>query len=233
MSSASTSSTSSSITSSTSTALPLINVRLYSLPEAQPTGDKSSPDFKLHEDSETAKLQIKATLLDSKIKIYLGSASYLKLKAVNEVFVGAECQGCDVKSGVSDQPVGQLETLTGARNRARQAQKLHSEGFLWIGIENGMLHATETGAHVRSQWVDVAAIVIISAQGQEWVIWSEAIEIPAGNIPKCLDEQTGRAFDVWSPLKDPHSKYVNRPRSDFLSKAMYHWFVANLSLFAP
>lgn len=44
-----------------------------------------------------------------------------------------------VPSGVADQPMGDDETVRGARNRARQARVAHPEADFWCGIEGGCL----------------------------------------------------------------------------------------------
>lgn len=47
-------------------------------------------------------------------------------------------EGISVPSGVSEQPMTDGETLQGAKNRAKQAKRVHPEGDLWIGIEGGI-----------------------------------------------------------------------------------------------
>ncbi len=43
-----------------------------------------------------------------------------------------------VPSGVPDQPMGQLQTRTGAINRANNARKAVSEADFWVGLEGGL-----------------------------------------------------------------------------------------------
>ncbi len=45
--------------------------------------------------------------------------------------------GVSVSSGVSDQPMGDAETLRGARNRAEAARQLRPDADYWAGIEGG------------------------------------------------------------------------------------------------
>ncbi len=101
--------------------------------------------------------------------IALGTSSALKLGALKAVF-GSQYNilTADVKSGVSDQPIGRAETVLGATNRAERAYALQKQrGFSpkWsIGIENGMIEADLTASNLSgpgSRWVDIAAIVII------------------------------------------------------------------------
>lgn len=46
-------------------------------------------------------------------------------------------QGVSVPSGVSDQPMSDEETLTGALNRARAAREKMPDADFWAGIEGG------------------------------------------------------------------------------------------------
>eukprot|EP01134_Creolimax_fragrantissima_P003405 CFRG3405T1 len=48
-----------------------------------------------------------------------------------------EFQTVSVPSGVSDQPMGDDETRTGARNRMYNAQVVHPNADFWVGIEGG------------------------------------------------------------------------------------------------
>lgn len=46
-------------------------------------------------------------------------------------------QGLNVASGVADQPMGDEDTLTGARNRACAAREAAPEADYWVGVEGG------------------------------------------------------------------------------------------------
>ena len=69
-------------------------------------------------------------------KVYVGSTNNNKVQAVKNVFepYGYEVIGMEVDSGVSSQPKNDLETITGAENRAMQ---LPTDG-LRIGLEAGI-----------------------------------------------------------------------------------------------
>jgi len=172
---------------------------------------------------------------EPKVLIGLGSQSPLKTKAVQKGFSGVDgavVQGCSASSGVSDQPCGITETLLGANNRAKEAQKLIPDADIIIAIENGMVyghHKSEPdetsdesqkpfigGCPSESGWTDVAAIVILTPKMEEkhHVVWSDHIAIPSDAVKHCLpssgteDAKQGKevkAMDTWSPLKDPHS----------------------------
>ena len=69
-------------------------------------------------------------------KVYVGSTNKNKVQAVKKVFEphGFEVIGLEVDSGVSNQPKNDLETITGAENRAKM---LPSDGIR-IGLEAGI-----------------------------------------------------------------------------------------------
>jgi len=210
--------TSTSASSTTTISPTVINSHLFSLDEAIANKLRPAPPV------------LKNPKPDPNMLIVLGSTSPLKLRAVQRAFapLAAVCRGCDVKSGVSDQPCGQKETLTGARNRATRSRETTPEAKLWVGIENGMLpigEMSEECANVKSGWVDVACIVIVSPSS-EYLLWSDALAIPKEALPSCLDKH-GRAFDVWSPLKDPHRQLTSglRPRDQFLEETLSTWVV--------
>ncbi len=62
-----------------------------------------------------------------------------------------------VSSGVSHQPMSSAETLTGAINRARQAQQLIWDADYWVGLEGG-IEETQEGM------MSFAWIVVMSEQ---------------------------------------------------------------------
>lgn len=67
-------------------------------------------------------------------KAYVGSTNAVKVAAVREVLPGYEVHGINVDSKVSKQPFSDVETLTGATNRA---QALPADG-LRFGLEAGV-----------------------------------------------------------------------------------------------
>jgi inosine/xanthosine triphosphatase len=76
------------------------------------------------------------------MRIAIGSTNPVKCNAVRAVlsplYPGAEFVSVDVPSGVSDQPWGDKETRTGARNRA-QAALDHTGATLAVGLEGGVV----------------------------------------------------------------------------------------------
>jgi len=77
------------------------------------------------------------------IKILVASKNPVKLDAVKEgllVFFDQEITllGGSVESGVSDQPMSDVETLLGAESRVKNAHDLFSGFDYYVGIEGGV-----------------------------------------------------------------------------------------------
>jgi inosine/xanthosine triphosphatase len=78
------------------------------------------------------------------LNIIIASSNPVKIDATRRgfetMFAGDEYhfQGVDVPSGVSQQPMTDGETLTGARNRAENARTARPEADFWVGIEGGV-----------------------------------------------------------------------------------------------
>jgi len=76
--------------------------------------------------------------------VVIGSTNPSKLQAVqmgfSSVFPEREFVflTAEVYSGVSNQPMGDQETLTGARNRAFHASEAYPQADYWVGLEGGL-----------------------------------------------------------------------------------------------
>lgn len=77
----------------------------------------------------------------SDMNIILGTSNDYKLKLLKEVLAELDIKvgvsGVDIKSGVPDQPIGNLVTKRGAVNRARGAYAAGSSVRVGIGLEVG------------------------------------------------------------------------------------------------
>ncbi|NME71570.1 inosine/xanthosine triphosphatase [Flammeovirga aprica] len=62
--------------------------------------------------------------------------------------------GCDVPSGVSDQPMTTQETWEGALNRANNAKESEPEADFWVGMEGG-IDKDEEGKMFAFAWMCV------------------------------------------------------------------------------
>jgi inosine/xanthosine triphosphatase len=97
--------------------------------------------------------------------IVVGSENPVKINAARlgfeRMFPGRtfEAVGVNAASGVSDQPIGDEETLVGARNRAVAAREKKPEGDFWVGLEGGVSS--------RGNKMDgFAWIVVLSKRGE-------------------------------------------------------------------
>lgn len=97
------------------------------------------------------------------MKIVVGSKNPVKVRAVRKVFESyfPECAvvGEEVESGVSEQPMSELETMQGARMRAdaalRQARGKPGEVEYGVGIEGGVMELK--GKLFECAWVAIIA----------------------------------------------------------------------------
>lgn len=78
------------------------------------------------------------------LRLILASRNPVKQGAARSAFASVfpACEinllGVDALSGVRDQPVGDEETLLGARNRVQHAQRHYPDADFWAGIEGGV-----------------------------------------------------------------------------------------------
>lgn len=76
------------------------------------------------------------------LKIVVASENPVKINAVKEGFLpycsSVKVDGVLVKSGVSDQPLNDVETKLGAHNRALNAKLKMPDADFWVGIEGGI-----------------------------------------------------------------------------------------------
>ncbi len=78
------------------------------------------------------------------MKVIIASHNPVKINAAREAFKQMfpgetfEVIGTDVPSDVSDQPMTDTETYTGAVNRAENASQKESDADFWVGIEGGL-----------------------------------------------------------------------------------------------
>ena len=131
------------------------------------------------------------------MKIAVGSTNPAKLKAaklaIKKIFPEAEVKAVNVKSGVSDQPKSDEESIKGAINRAKRALKKADADF-GLGMEGGM-HKIGSN-HFESGW-----IAVIDKEGKiglgssaRWQV-SRKISKPlfkGKELAEVINEMTGR-----------------------------------------
>jgi inosine/xanthosine triphosphatase len=94
-----------------------------------------------------------------KIKVAVGSMNPVKIDCVKlaftEIWPNKEFVfiGTDVKSGVSNQPMSDIESLKGATNRAKRSLKATNADF-GVGLEGGI-------QQVGKIWLEYGTIVVI------------------------------------------------------------------------
>ena len=107
-------------------------------------------------------------------RVIVGSTNPVKVAAVRAVFTRAELSaqidGLAVPSGVSDQPVGDEETILGATQRAR-AVLAETDADLGVGIEGGVV---EENGHLRT----CAWAAVVARDGRVGVGGSLAMALP-------------------------------------------------------
>ncbi len=78
-------------------------------------------------------------------KIIVASTNPVKIKSTEVAFSkmfpdeNFSIEGITAPSNVSDQPMSEIETLTGALNRAKNASELVPDSDYWVGIEGGLM----------------------------------------------------------------------------------------------
>lgn len=135
------------------------------------------------------------------MKVAVGSKNRVKIEATKKAFESVfpdekwEIEGIDVKSEVSDQPMSDTESVTGAKNRARKALKALTADF-GVGLEGG-LH------EVEGEWFDSGWIVIVNTKGEEGIGSTIRMSLPKKimqHIHKGIE--LGLACDIVFATKD-------------------------------
>ena len=110
------------------------------------------------------------------MKVAVGSENPVKIKAVSLAFQVVwpekswEVTGVKVDSGVTKQPMSDIESITGARNRATRALKIKETDFA-VGLEGGL-------QELEGKWFDSGWIVVRDKKGKEGIGSTIRIEMP-------------------------------------------------------
>ncbi len=152
------------------------------------------------------------------MKINIGSKSIPKIKAVKEIaemydmLKNAEIKSFPVDSGVSGQPKGFDEIITGAKNRARNAFK---DCNLSFGLESGLVKVP----HTKTGYLDFGCCAIFD--GTEFHIgMSCGVEFPK-KVIKHIEENNSNLSEAFKELKLTEHDYIgNTPEGGigFLTK---------------
>lgn len=110
--------------------------------------------------------------------IAVGSQNPAKLEAVKSAFQKVwpdeewNVVGTDVKSGVSDQPMTDIESIQGAINRAERALAATPNATYGVGLEGGI-------QQINDHYYDCGWAVVVDNTGQEGIGSSVRMEVPA------------------------------------------------------
>ncbi|MDQ7844334.1 MAG: inosine/xanthosine triphosphatase [Armatimonadota bacterium] len=135
------------------------------------------------------------------MRIVLGSTSPSKLRAVRAVcaraFPEAAVEALDVPAGVAPQPVGEEETIHGARQRACQARE-RTDADLGIGIEGGVFR------DARGAWL-CAWAVVVDRRGREGLASGVRVPLPEWIAGRALaGEELGAIVDAHLDEPEAH-----------------------------
>ena len=132
------------------------------------------------------------------MKVAIGSKNPTKVQAVLNVFTKhsslVEFLPVAVPSGVSEQPIGQDETLRGARNRARKAL-IDAQADIGIGLEGGVVR-TAHGIFTMGWVVIVDASMREGVAGSTWLMLPPAVGeavLSGGELGPEMDRLTGES----------------------------------------
>lgn len=130
--------------------------------------------------------------LETRMKIAVGSTNPTKVAAVEtivrQLWPEAEISAVAIASGVSEMPMSDDETITGAQNRARAA-RLAANADLGFGLEGGV-HSTSFGLMLQG-WV-----VVTDRNGREGVASSGRLPLPPAIARRVLaGEELGPIMD--------------------------------------
>jgi inosine/xanthosine triphosphatase len=109
-------------------------------------------------------------------KIVVGSMNPVKIACIQEAWSAmsgspAEVVGVEASSLVSEQPMSDIETFQGARNRALHAQQHHPQAEVWVGIEGGV-------DYWENEMMAFAWIVMVNGEGKWGQARTSAFQIP-------------------------------------------------------
>ncbi|HEX7042188.1 MAG TPA: DUF84 family protein [Patescibacteria group bacterium] len=167
------------------------------------------------------------------LEVVVASKSEQKLEPTRVVFRGRRFRKYDItvrgvaaKSGINEQPIGDIETEIGARTRLHHAKELAPLADVWIGMESGIRDVvTRRG----TKHEDFAFVISQDRNAHSGVATTSAVEFP----DNAYQEAKRRGFDtttVGSVIAemtgcdgtDPHSYLTDgkKPRKKLLERAI-------------
>ncbi len=135
------------------------------------------------------------------MRIAVGSTNPVKIEATKRAFEKVwpdklwDVEGHQVSSDVPDQPMSDVETITGARNRA-QAALLMTQADFGVGIEGGL-------QKIGDDWFDCGWVVIIDQKKITGIGSSARILTPPKMMNKILaGDELGHVIDLFFDTKN-------------------------------
>ena len=135
--------------------------------------------------------------------VLIGSTNPAKIKAVQRALLALDLHynvvGKDVESNVSAQPMSDIETLQGAKNRAINSAKDSSCVFA-IGLEGGI-------DYVNEQLIICNWGALVDHEGRTFTASGARIPLPS-NFREALEggRELGQLMDEYSKRKDIRKK---------------------------
>lgn len=127
------------------------------------------------------------------------------------------------KTEVFEQPIGIEETLRGSERRAQAAKDADPEADFALGIENGILYAT------NGTWIDLAVICVIAKDGRRSYSTCPGIRVTSEDVGISIatrQMQTAGTFIGNRERCDPadwHAKFTGglAPRKELLAQGIF------------
>lgn len=114
------------------------------------------------------------------MKIAVGSTNPVKIQAAKETFEKLwpkkawVVEGIKVSSGISDQPMSDEESIKGATNRAKKAQKQLNADY-GVGLEGGL-------QKIGKKWFDCGWAIVVDKKGTVGIASTVRAETPTKMI---------------------------------------------------
>ena len=109
------------------------------------------------------------------MRVVVGSKNPVKVGAVRDVFKrywpDCEIEEVEVESGVASQPMSELETMNGARQRAYAALEADRDAEYGVGIEGGV-------CEIEGKMFECAWVCIVNKVGEEGLGGGLYFELP-------------------------------------------------------
>lgn len=187
------------------------------------------------------------------MKIVVGSKNPVKVGSVGEAFKkywpDSEVVGIDVESGVSAQPMSELETINGARQRAYAVLAADPTAEYGVGVEGGVTEINPTSSNwtgsrggTKSKLFDCAWVAVVHRDGREGLAGGLYFELPekiateirkGGELGPLMDQFSGKtnvkqgagAIGIFSKGElDRKSAYVQIVMSALVKFVSPEWF---------